>query len=82
MKLAAQLTAKYGSGFDFSSLYKYLAFFKRFKILDSLRPKSGGLLSWTHYRKLLQVENDEALRWYLDEAAADAQALAAFGFPA
>lgn len=71
MKLAAQLTAKYGPGFDFGSLYKYLAFFKRFKILDSLRPKSGGLLSWTHYRKLLQVENDEALRWYLDEAAAE-----------
>ena len=71
MKLAAQLTEKYGAGFDFGSLYKYLAFFKRFKILDSLRPKSGGLLSWTHYRKLLQVENDEALRWYLDEAAAE-----------
>ena len=71
VKLAAQLTDKYGAGFDFGSLYKYLAFFKRFKILDSLRPKSGGLLSWTHYRKLLQVESDDALRWYLDEAAAE-----------
>ena len=70
-KLAEQLTYKYGAGFDFGSLYKYLAFFKRFKILDSLHPKSGGLLSWTHYRKLLQVDNDEALRWYLDEAAAE-----------
>ena len=71
VKLAALLTDKYGPGFDFGSLYKYLAFFKRFKILDSLRPKSGGLLSWTHYRKLLQVESDDALRWYLDEAAAE-----------
>ena len=44
-KLAEQLTYKYGAGFDFGSLYKYLAFFKRFKILDSLHPKSGGLLS-------------------------------------
>ena len=49
-----------------------LAFFKRFKILDSLSPKSGRLLSWTHYRHLLQVESDEALHWYLDEAAAEA----------
>ena len=70
--LADELTDKYGSGFDFGSLYKYLAFFKRFKILDSLSPKSGRLLSWTHYRHLLQVESDEALRWYLDEAAAEA----------
>ena len=69
MKLAAELTNRHGAGFDFGSLYKYLAFFKRFEILDSLRPKSGGVLSWTHYRKLLQVENDAALRWYLDEAA-------------
>lgn len=28
-------------------------------------------LGWSHYRALLQVENDEALRWYLDEAAAE-----------
>ena len=70
--LADELTDKYGPGFDFGSLYKYLAFFKRFKILDSLSPKSGRLLSWTHYRHLLQVESDEALRWYLDEAAAEA----------
>ena len=67
--LACELTAKYGAGFDFGSLYKYLAFFKRFKILDSLRPKSGRMLSWTHYRKLLQVEDDAAMRWYLEEAA-------------
>jgi len=69
--LAVELTEKYGAGFDFGSLYKYLAFFKRFKILDSLRPKSGRVLSWTHYRKLLQVEDDAALGWYLNEADAE-----------
>ena len=31
---------------------------RRFPIVDSLSPQSGGLLSWTHYRKLLQVESD------------------------
>lgn len=71
MDLADQLTALYGKGFDFGSLYKYVLFFRRFKILGSLSPKSGGLLSWTHYRKLLQVENPDALRWYIDEAAAE-----------
>lgn len=69
--LAIALTAKYGKGFDSSNLYKYLAFFKRFPILDTVCPKSGMRLGWSHYRVLLQVENDEALRWYLDEAAAE-----------
>ena len=69
--LATSLTAKYGKGFDSSNLYKYLAFFKRFPILDTVCPKSGMRLGWSHYRVLLQVENDDALRWYLDEAAAE-----------
>ena len=47
-KLALQLTAEYGKGFDFGSLYKFLQFYKKFPILDSLSPKSGGLLSWIH----------------------------------
>ena len=51
-----------------SNLYRYLAFFKRFKILDTVCPKSGMCLVWSHYRVLLQVEDDLALRWYLDEA--------------
>lgn len=70
-KLALQLTAEYGKGFDFGSLYKFLQFYKKFPILDSLSPKSGGLLSWTHYRKLLQVENKDALAWYINETAAE-----------
>ena len=70
-KLALQLTAEYGKGFDFGSLYKFLQFYKKFPILDSLSPKSGGLLSWTHYRKLLQVENKDALAWYINETAVE-----------
>ena len=70
-KLASQLTAEYGKGFDFGGLYKFLQFYKKFPILDSLSPKSGGLLSWTHYRKLLQVENKDALAWYINETAAE-----------
>ena len=69
--LAAQLTALYGKGFDFGSLYKFMLFYRRFPILDSLCPKSGGLLGWSHYRTLLQVENREALFWYRDEAATE-----------
>jgi len=68
--LALQLTSDYGKGFDFSSLYKYLRFYQAFPILDSLCPKSGNLLSWSHYRVLLQVDDPTVRKWYMDEAAA------------
>ena len=67
--LAEQLTKVYGSGFDISSLYKYMRFYQCFpNILDAASPKSF-LLSWTHYRTLLQVEDEVARNWYANEAA-------------
>ena len=68
-KLAEQLTALYGRGFDFSSLYKYLRFYNIFPNLDSVSPKCGKLLTWTHYRILLQVSDPVVREWYLNEAA-------------
>ena len=70
MQLSAALTAKYGKGFSFVSLYQFLTFFKKFPILNALRTKSGGVLGWYQYRTLLQVENPDAVRWYIDEAEA------------
>lgn len=67
-KLADFLTNKYGKGFDFSSLYKYVRFYKEFpEILDSTSPKFY-LLSWTHYRSLLRVSDKTARNWYMQEA--------------
>ncbi len=68
-RLARELTTLYGKGFDYSSLYKFVRFYKLFpQILDSVSTKSV-LLTWTHYRTLLQVDNDEARQWYATEAA-------------
>lgn len=67
-KLADFLTNKYGKRFDFSSLYKYVRFYKEFpEILDSASPKFY-LLSWTHYRSLLRVSDKTARNWYMQEA--------------
>lgn len=39
--LATELSAKYGKGLDFSSLYQYIRFYRLFpEILDAVRPKS------------------------------------------
>ena len=68
-KLSKELTKEYGKGFDYSSLYKFVRFYKAFpNILDSSSPKSIPLLSWTHYRTLLQVEDEAARTWYANEA--------------
>lgn len=69
-KLSKELTQNYGKGFDYSSLYKFIRFYKEFpEILDSVNPKSLSMLSWTHYRVLLQVEDKKARDWYEKEAA-------------
>lgn len=68
--LSVKLTDAYGKGFDYGSLYKYARFYKFFpNILDSVSSKSFKLLSWTHYRTLLQVEDKTARDWYANEAA-------------
>lgn len=68
--LSKQLTVIYGKGFDFSTLYKCVRFYKSYpEILDSVSPKSSPLLSWTHYRTLLQVKDKDARDWYTKEAA-------------
>lgn len=71
--LSAQLTHQYGKGFNKSNLYTFHQFFKTFPdIFHSLRGNSRSLLSWTHYRVLLQVDNKAAREWYANEALAEA----------
>ena len=67
--LAKNLTEKYGKGFEQRNLYYFLQFYKKFnKILHTVSAQSKGLLSWSHYRVLLQVEDKEARDWYESEA--------------
>lgn len=69
-KLAKELTSIYDKGFTKSNLYLYLSFYKYFpEIFHSASGKSLILLSWTHYRVLLQVNDTDARYWYMKEAA-------------
>ena len=59
-RLSIELTEKYGKGYTFSSIYKFVKFYKCFpNILDSMSTKFN-LLSWTHYRILLQVDDEKS----------------------
>lgn len=61
------MTAEYGKGFTKTNLYHFYSFYKAYpEIFHSTSGKS--LLSWTHYRTLLQVNDKVARDWYEKEA--------------
>ena len=64
-ELAARLTVDFGKGFDERELRKMRQFYLTFPIRDTLRPE----LTWSHYRRLISVENNQARVWYMNEAA-------------
>ncbi len=66
--LAKTLTDEYGNGFTKTNLYSFYSFYKKFpEIFHAVSGKSLRILSWTHYRTLLQVEDQMAREWYAQE---------------
>ena len=64
-QLSKELSEIYGKGFTKTNLYSFYSFYKTFpEIFHSASGKSAPLLSWTHYRALLQVHDTEAREWY------------------
>ena len=79
-RLSDSLTEKYGKGFSKRTIYKFLQFYKTFpKIVPTVSAQSvengivptlsAQLLSWSHYERLLQVEDKDAREWYAKEAS-------------
>ena len=62
--LATRLSAEFGKGFSVRTLQQMRKFYLCFPDANALRSR----LTWTHYRLLLQVENEEARNWYMNEA--------------
>lgn len=78
-KLSESLTAKYGKGFNKRTVYKFQQFYKYFPEIvrsvtaqfddnENVPSTTAQLLTWTHYEKLLQVNDKEARDWYAKEA--------------
>ncbi len=63
-QISNELTQRFGKGFDTSNLRRMRQFYKEFPIRDTVCHE----LSWSHYRRLLRVENLQARAWYLQEA--------------
>lgn len=72
-KLSVELTQLYGSSFTKTNLYNYAEFYTMFpEIFHTSCGKSFSLLTWSHFRTLLQVKDTAARSWYLKEAAEQA----------
>ena len=67
-ELSNRLTEEFGKGFSVRTLQQMKKFYVMFPNTNALRSQ----LTWTHYRLLLSVENEQARQWYMNEAVASA----------
>lgn len=63
-ELSKQMTQDFGKGFTVSNLKNMRQFYLTFPNGYALRSE----LSWTHYRLLMRVENENAREFYMQEA--------------
>lgn len=63
--LSEELTREFGKGFSINSLYYFRQFYLTF---PEIFPTVCGILTWSHYKRLLSVTNVQAREWYLKEA--------------
>lgn len=64
--LADRLTLEYGNGYTLTNLKYMRQFYLAFPIGHALRDE----LSWTHYRILMRVSDENARIWYMNECVA------------
>lgn len=70
VNLSKALSKEYGKGFSKLNLWCFLRFYRAYpQIVYTPSKQFDPLLSWTHYRVLLGVEDPEAREWYTQEAA-------------
>ena len=62
-ELSKRLTEEFGKGFTLTNLKYRRQFYLKFQKSHALRDQ----LSWTHYRLLLRIENDNSRDFYLSE---------------
>ena len=63
-RLAVKLTAEFGPGYTRVNLFYMRRFYLAFPNVHTLCKQ----LTWSHYRALITVENEDARRYYFDEA--------------
>ena len=65
-QLSIALTEEFGKGFSVQNLYYFRQFYLTF---PEIFHTPCGILTWSHYRRLLSVTNPQAREWYAKEAS-------------
>ena len=65
-QLSAALTSEFGKGFSAGSLYYMRQFYITF---PEIFATPWRILTWSHYKRIMQVPSENARNWYLREAA-------------
>jgi len=63
--LSEQLQPEFGSGFSYRQLHRYRQFYRMFPIVSTLRTQ----LSWSHYKLLLSIDNEDKREYYIAETS-------------
>ncbi|HEY0299159.1 MAG TPA: PDDEXK nuclease domain-containing protein [Arachidicoccus sp.] len=63
--LSQNLQPQFGSGFSVRQLERYRQFYRTFPIASALRTQ----FSWTHYKSLISIDNQDKREFYIAEAA-------------
>jgi predicted nuclease of restriction endonuclease-like (RecB) superfamily len=74
--LAHRLTAEFGPGFAVQSLRNFRQFYLTLGT-DEIRSMPWSELSWSHLKTLMRVGDEQARRWYAQEAAQQRWSVAA-----
>ncbi|MES2772666.1 MAG: PDDEXK nuclease domain-containing protein [Bacteroidota bacterium] len=78
--VAQALTQEFGNGFSVTNVKNFKKFYLLFNtetkgqtlsdlFTDAKSQTMSDLLSWSHYERLIRVENEQARAWYIKEAA-------------
>ncbi len=62
--LSEELEPQFGTGFSYRQLNRYRQFYRQFPIVSALRTQ----FSWTHYKTLLSIDNQDKKDFYIAEA--------------
>ena len=62
--ISEELQTQFGSAFSARQLHWYVQFYKTFPNVNALRTQ----FSWTHYRTLLRIDNQDKRTFYIAEA--------------
>lgn len=65
-KLSEALTETFGKGFTVSQLYYCRQFYTTFPTIFDTPCR---ILSWSHYKRLLRIDDNKAREWYAQEAS-------------